>query len=84
MRAVVATTVTWVAARWAFWIGYHIGPRYRSVGLTGMAQSLVVLLYVCGRFGWDWGGLVGLTLTIGPFVAIEIYLVAVTRRPPRG
>jgi len=83
MRAVVATTVTWIAARWAFWIGYYIGPRYRSIGLTGMAQSLVVLLYVCGRFGWEWGGLAGLGLTIGPIVAIEIYLVAVTRRPPR-
>lgn len=83
MRVVVATTVTWIVARWAFWIGYHVGPRFRGVGLTGMAQSLLVLLYVCGRFGWEWGGPVGLGVTIGPFLAIELYLVAVTRRPPR-
>ena len=56
MRAVVATTVVWIVSRAAFWIGYHRGPQYRSVGLTGMVQSMLVLLYDCGRFGYDVAG----------------------------
>jgi uncharacterized MAPEG superfamily protein len=44
MRAIVATTAVWILSRAAFWIGYHRGSRYRIVGLTGMLQSMLVLL----------------------------------------
>jgi hypothetical protein len=52
MRAVLATTVVWMIARAVFWIGYHRAPRFRAPGLVGMVQSLIVLVYVCGKFGY--------------------------------
>ena len=81
MRAVVATAVVWIVARWAFWIGYHIGPRFRAIGLVGMLQSAAVLAYCAGRFGWERGGWVGLALCLGPLVAIEIIVSLAARRP---
>ncbi|HUE19611.1 MAG TPA: MAPEG family protein [Stellaceae bacterium] len=53
MRAIVATAAVWIVARGAFWIGYHYGSQYRAIGAPGMMQSILVLLYVCGRFGFD-------------------------------
>ena len=81
MRAVVATTVVWIVSRAAFWIGYHRGPQYRSVGLTGMVQSMLVLLYDCGRFGYDVAGIAGAAAPLILFGCIEAYLVYVTRIP---
>ena len=82
MRAVVATTVVWIVSRAAFWIGYHRGPQYRSVGLTGMVQSLLVLLYDCGQFGYDVAGIAGAATPLVLFGCIEAYLVYVARTPP--
>jgi uncharacterized MAPEG superfamily protein len=82
MRAVVATTVVWIVSRAAFWIGYHRGSEYRSVGLTGMVQSMLVLLYDCGRFGYDVAGIAGAAAPLILFGGIEAYLVYATRRPP--
>jgi hypothetical protein len=79
MRAVVATTVTWIVGRAGFWIGYHYGSQYRAIGVPGMAQSVIVLLYVCARFGFDVAGLAG---AIAPFVlfgGIEAHLFYATR-----
>ncbi|MEO9129869.1 MAG: MAPEG family protein [Sphingomonas sp.] len=79
MRAVVACTIVWVLARWTFWIGYHLGSRFRSVGLVGMVQSIVVLVYCIWRFGYLWLGWPGAVALIAPFVAAELFIVGMLR-----
>jgi MAPEG family len=79
MRAVVATTVVWVLARAVFWIGYHRAPGLRVPGLVGMVQSLLVLLYVCGKFGYEVGGLIGAIVPLAIFASVEGYLVYMLR-----
>lgn len=79
MRAVVASTVVWIVARYAFWIGYHKAPRYRAPGLVGMLQSALVLLYVCGRFGYELAGWPGTLVLLALFAAIEARLVWLSR-----
>jgi hypothetical protein len=79
MRAVVATTVTWIVGRAGFWIGYHYGALYRAIGAPGMAQSMIVLLYVCARFGHDVAGPAGAIVPLVLFGAIEAYLFYATR-----
>jgi hypothetical protein len=79
MRAVVATTVTWIVGRFGFWIGYHYGSRYRAIGAPGMAQSMIVLLYVCARFGHDVAGFAGAIAPLVLFGGIEAYLFHATR-----
>jgi hypothetical protein len=81
MRAVVAATIVWIGARFAFWIGYHHGFQYRVFGLTGMAQSMLVLLYDCARFGYEYAGPVGAIAPLLVFGGIEVYLFYVTRSP---
>jgi hypothetical protein len=81
MRAVAATTVVWMATRAAFWIGYHYGWQYRALGAPGMMQSMLVLFYVCGRFGYDVAGIIGATAPLALFLAIEIFLFRATRPP---
>ena len=80
MRAVVATTVVWILARFVFWIGYHQGPLFRAPGLVGVVQSLLVLLYVCARFADDVAGIAGAVVVIGLFAFGEIYLVWINRK----
>jgi len=79
MRAVVACTFVWVLARWMFWIGYLFGPRFRSAGLVGMVQSMMVLLYCVGRFGYLWLGWWGAIGLVAPFVAAELFIVFMLR-----
>jgi hypothetical protein len=81
MRAVVATTVVWILTRFAFWIGYHRSAAMRGWGAPGMALSMVVLLYVTGRIGYDIGGLVGASIPITVFSAIEACLFWMMRWP---
>ena len=81
MKAVAATAVTWVVGRWAFWIGYHIGPLWRGLGVFSMFQSLVVLAYGAACFGYELAGQAGAAALVGPFLLIEAYLFAVLRRP---
>ncbi len=83
MRAVVAITVVWMATRFAFWIGYHYGPQHRGIGAPGMMQSILVLLYVCGRFGYDIGGIAGAAALLVLFGCIEGWLFYATRDPAR-
>jgi hypothetical protein len=78
MRAVVATTVVWIVTRGAFWIGYHYGSPWRVLGLGGMVQSLIVLLYVSSRFGFDIAGPVGAIVPLVMFAGIEVWLVCAT------
>jgi hypothetical protein len=79
MRAVVATSLVWAISRIVFWIAYQIDSRYRVAGLTGMAQSMLVLLYVAARFGYEVGGLIGAIVPIALFGAVEVFLVSATR-----
>lgn len=81
MRAVVATAVVWMLARFAFWVGYHVSPSLRTPGLLGMALSIGVLLYVAARFGHDLAGPVGASVPLVLFAAIEIYLLWMSLRP---
>ncbi len=79
MRAVVATTVVWILARAAFWIGYHRGGLHRAVGAPGMALGMVMLIYVSVRFGADLAGTPGAVIVGAGFLAIETVLLWVTR-----
>ena len=79
MRAVLATTVVWMLARFGFWIGYHRSAAMRGLGAPGMALSMIVLLYVAGRIGYEVGGFVGAAIPIVAFVGIEAYLFRATR-----
>ena len=79
MRAVVATTLVWIVARFAFWIGYHRGSATRGYGTPSLALGMLVLLYDCGRFGYELGGPVGAALPIVLFAAVEVVLVRETR-----
>jgi hypothetical protein len=78
---VLATTVVWIVARAAFWIGYHRGSAQRAYGAPGLALSLAVLLYVCARFGFELAGTVGAVAPIVLFLAIEAVLFWGTRSP---
>ena len=82
MRAVLATSVVWILARFAFWIGYHRSAAMRGLGAPGMALSMIVLLYVTGRIGYEIGGFVGAAVPITSFLAIEVFLFRATRPLP--
>jgi hypothetical protein len=75
MRAVLATTVVWILARFAFRIGYHRSVAMRGLGAPGMALSLIILLYVAGRIGDEVGGLLGAAVPIVAFLVIEAFFV---------
>ena len=79
MRAVLATTVVWMLARAAFWIGYHQSAAMRGIGAPGMALSMIVLLYVASRFGYETAGVTGAVAPVALFLAIEAYLFRATR-----
>ena len=79
MRAVFATTVVWIAARFAFWIGYHRSAAMRGAGAPGMIVSLLVLLYVATRIGNDVAGIAGSAAILGAFTLIEAVLFWKTR-----
>jgi MAPEG family len=82
MRAVLATTIVWILARFAFWIGYHRSAAMRGLGAPGMALSMIVLLYVVWRSGYEIGGFVGAAVPVVAFLAIEAFLFRATRRLP--
>lgn len=80
MRAVLATAVVWTLSRYAFWIGYHRSAALRGLGAPGMALSMIVLLYVAARFGFDLEGPAGAAAPIVAFGALEVFLFWATRR----
>ena len=79
MRAVLATTVVWILSRFAFWIGYHHSAAMRGIGAPGVMVSLLILLYVGARIGYDIAGIAGAIAVIGAFLAIEAVLFWKTR-----
>ena len=84
MRAVVATTVVWIVARGAFWLGYHRSAALRGLGAPGMAVSMIVLLYVTSRFGREIAGTVGAIVPVVAFFAVEAVLFWETRPVKAG
>ncbi|MGA8398987.1 MAG: MAPEG family protein [Stellaceae bacterium] len=74
MRAVPATTVVWVVARIAFWVGYHHSAGDRGIGGPGMMLGMLVLLYDCARFGFEIAGVAGIATIIVLFIAGEALL----------
>jgi hypothetical protein len=78
MRSVVATTVVWVLARVAFWLGYHRSAAMRGLGAPGMAMSMIILLYVAARIGGEIAGGLGAAAPVAAFLAIEAVLFRVT------
>ena len=79
MRSVVATTVVWIVARAAFWLGYHRSAALRGLGAPSMAISMIVLLYVASRFGREIAGTVGAAVPVVAFLAVEAVLFWGTR-----
>lgn len=79
MRAVLATTIVWVLARFAFWVGYHHSAAMRGIGAPGLILSLLVLLYVAARIGFDMAGTVGTIAVVTAFLLIEAVLFWKTR-----
>ncbi|WGS54078.1 MAPEG family protein [Paraburkholderia sp. D15] len=84
MRAVVATTVVWIVARAAFWLGYQRSAALRGLGAPGMALSMIVLLYVASRFGDELAGTAGAIAPLALFFAIEAVLFVGTRPQKTG
>jgi hypothetical protein len=79
MRTVVAASLVWLAARFAFWIGYHHSAAARGLGVGGMGLSLILVVYVCARFGGEIAGRPGAIAMIAAFVALEGFLFWATR-----
>jgi hypothetical protein len=79
MRVVLATTIVWILARFAFWIGYHHSAAMRGIGAPGMMVSLLVLLYVGARIGFDGAGAAGAVAVVAAFLLIEAVLFWKTR-----
>jgi hypothetical protein len=51
----------------------------RGLGAPGMALSMIVLLYVAGRIGFEVGGFVGAGIPVTAFLAIEAFLFRAIR-----
>jgi hypothetical protein len=82
-RVAIAATLVWVLGRWAFWLGYHAAPRFRAIGLVGMLQSLLVLLFGVAHAAGMWFGRPGMIVAIALFVVIELVLSVAVMRPAR-
>jgi hypothetical protein len=51
----------------------------RGLGAPGMALSMIVLLYVACRIGYEGDGFVGAVVPVVAFLAIEAFLFWATR-----
>ncbi|HEX3347119.1 MAG TPA: hypothetical protein VHS58_03345 [Acetobacteraceae bacterium] len=54
----------------------------RGLGAPGMALSMIVLLYIAGRFGYETAGPIGAAVPVVLFLAVEAYLFRATRSLP--
>lgn len=80
-QSVTAAALVWILARFTFWIGYRRGPQFRIAGLIGMAQSMVILLYVSACFGYELGGVWGAAVPLVLFALAEALLFVRAFRP---
>ena len=76
MRSVLAAATVWIVSRWMFRIGYEQGARVRGAGLVGMVQSVLILMYVSARFGYDIAGWLGAIAPLVLVFGIEGYIIA--------
>lgn len=86
MRRVAAATVVWIAARIAFWIGYHRSAAERGYGAPGMIVGMLMLLYVSARFGFElagWAGAAGIVVLFGVMEAVITLKTAPEAGRPR-
>ena len=81
LRIVAATAIVWTLGRWAYWIGYHIGPLWRGIGVFSMGISLATLVYGVGAFGYACAGWIGVAALLGPFALSDACLFLALRRP---
>ena len=51
LRILLASTVTWILSRFAFWLGDHRSAAMRGLGAPGMAIAMAMRLYVVWKFG---------------------------------
>ena len=79
MRMVSATTTVWILARFAFWAGYHRSAAMRGIGAPGVMVSLLVLIYVGVRVGFDFAGVGGAVAVVAAFLGLETLLFRKTR-----
>lgn len=79
MRAVSATTISWVVARILFWIGYHRGAALRALGAWSLLVTQIMLLYVGACIGGEMAGAAGAWSLPGAVLVIEIALFWLTR-----
>jgi uncharacterized MAPEG superfamily protein len=79
MRAVLATTVVWVASRLAFWAGYHLGSTWRVLGAPSLLLGQLVLVYVAMRVGGDLAGPAGFWGMLAAYGLFEALLFWWTR-----
>ena len=79
IRAITACAIVWIVTRYLFWIGYHQVAKLRVMGIAGLAQSMLVLIWVVASFGDRHWGLIGWVLPVLTVLAIEAVLVLNTR-----
>ena len=79
MRAVAATTATWILARLVFWIGYHRSAALRALGAWSMLLSQLMLLYVGACVGGEMAGTAGAWAVLGAVALFEAALFWLTR-----
>ncbi|MBO9581795.1 MAG: MAPEG family protein [Sphingobium sp.] len=79
MRAVTASTASWIATRLVFWIGYHRSAALRALGAWSLLVSQIMLLYVGFRIGGDMAGPIGAWAILGAVLLFEAALFWLTR-----
>jgi hypothetical protein len=84
VRAIAACALVWIATRYLFWLGYHRSSKWRVMGIAGLAQSMLVLIWSVVRFGNDHWGLAGVIAPLAALLLIEITLVLKTRGPGKS
>ena len=62
--------------------GELVAERGRGLGAPGMALSMIMLLYVASRIGYELGGFIGAAIPVVAFLAIEAFLFGATRPVP--
>jgi uncharacterized MAPEG superfamily protein len=79
MRAVTASTVTWIVGRLAFWIGYHRSATMRVLGAPSLLVGQVMLFYVAMRIGGEIAGDIGTWAMLAGLLGFEAVLFWFTR-----
>jgi hypothetical protein len=51
----------------------------RSLGAPGVGMTLLILIYVVGRFGFEIAGIPGAVAPVAAFLLIEAFLFRATR-----